>query len=202
MIKNKWTSIEHLKGEGLNTPKCFLITSVSELANFRETWNKDNISIRTFKWNEKTFNDPHMPNVKLDNYLLALKDLLKRGYYIILSEPISPLWSEFRGNISVKSPTGSPSFLTWLIEYMEGPGTVRDLEEVSAEKILSCSKEEVVKEVIGQWGLEVVSVAQRLFKKHLIYDDFPIQDEMILEWSILDRPVGWKKKGLVFWEIR
>lgn len=163
------------------------------------------ISIRTFKLPlGSSFKDVFFPNVLIDDSLIEkLIPLLFGGYFLILSSPIDPQDCLLRGCIHYR---GKNFFerSQFLIEYLEGPGTVRDLEHAEGKKIKSL---EVgfhpgdwtpLREAFGLIGLLLLSNADRIVSVLSQESKW----EFILEWSIYKKPVGIKKECLIFWHLR
>lgn len=194
----KYNSLCFLKEKGINTPNFRLIKDVDSLE--RELINNQGkkVSIRTFHPEKlKTTLMTHLPNVPVGPIIESrCYELLEEGFYLILSDPIDPVDCITRGNIVYYFQN------EWLMEFAEGPGTVREMESLSPTDIKRISEQpfnrntprarDKVYSELGMKGLSVVNTIQS------IYWGTPI----LLEWSIYRRPVGFRERELIFWELR
>lgn len=182
-LESSWTkynSLVFLKQRMFNTPNFRLITLLGELIQIKDQVK----SIRIFNDNPKSsMLLPHFPNRLVDNEVFnACYNELSKGNKLIVSDPIDPRHSLYKGNIMVTD------FGDFVVEYTEGPGTVRDLEKSVVKRAITLQE----LSLIGPYRHSLVS------KSLSTYWGIPI----ILEWSIYDSPVGLKNQELIFWEIR
>ena len=200
-LMNDWTkynSLCFLKERGINTPNFRLVRDIPSLEpELLNNWDKK-VSIRTFRPDKnKAILGVHLPNVPVGVVIESkCYELLEEGFYLIFSDPIDPLDCVTRGNIAYYFEN------EWLMEYAEGPGTVREIESLPSVSIKRISEQpfnrtiprarDKVYQELNLKGLFVVSIIES------IYWGTPI----LLEWSIYSRPVGFSERELIFWELR
>lgn len=188
---NKYLSLEYLRQQGLNTPDFELCSTPDELLDrLRYLYivvEEKRTSVRCFK-EGNSFNEPFFPNylINLNNFGAWIK-LLKEGYKIIVSKPIDPVGAIIKGNIMLFESFSMRRF-DYIVEYTEGTGTVRDLE--NEKKVIKLHNELPYPIKTKQ----VYHDSFKLFKK--------IEEPIIVEWSIYDRPIGMKEEEVIYWEIR
>lgn len=211
---NKWDSLVFLREHGLNTPNSTLfiptLSHTETLFKLRKTLkeqssSEDKVSIRTFKLSsECSFKEAFFPNVTVDFSLISrLMSLLEEKSFLIISSPIDPQDCLFRGCIQYQGKNffGRSQFL---IEYLEGPGTVRDLEYAKGKEIKQIEigfhpgDWTPLKEVLGLTGLLLSGNADKIASA-LIGEGY---SQFILEWSIYKKFVGIRKEKLIFWHLR
>lgn len=200
----KITSLKQLAGVGLNTPELVMelpqfMPAAEKLAKWK-SWATDQIalkpitselprlSIRTERDGE--IKTPHYPNYDFKQVASLIKWLAKDGYGIYLFSGIDPKDCKLRGNLHIsKSGIG-------ILEYMTGPGTVRDLEK-SVPKATAIAYDPETKEKIFPGfkpPIEVDTVMLDYIKKDFF--------DWILEWSIYHVPVGTLRQHQIYWELR
>lgn len=191
---NKYESLEYLKGKGYNTPDFRLVTNPQELNNvIIEFANERKISIRSFRPNQLSFNEPFYPNqvitvVVIETLLRHLRD----GYHLIMARGVDPTGTAWKGNIMIY-PSFSMRRFDFIIECTAGYGTVRDLE--TSKKVLRYTNLHDALNVMG-YQIQKIFIATK--------DVFADMDKqpVILEWSIYDFPVGIRNKHAIYWEVR
>lgn len=201
-LMENWTkanSLIFLKEEGFNTPDFRIITCKGELrgllyGDFKE---EENISVRTFlpgKDSTTSFKEPFKPNLSkgdTEEFYHHCSELLKT-HTLILSKGINPQKAVARGNIRYLHSEN------WALEFMKGPGTVRDLEAASKDDLFQIGSTlgmrplSKVMDCLGTKGLSIVKAI----------DSFYWGIPLIVEWSIYEEGVGRNNSSLIFWEIR
>lgn len=187
--QSKRERILYLGRMGFNIPK-FLgtLSSIKELAVFFKDKIGSRVSIRTQN-KVKPILGPHLPFVLVDKKLIkGLQTNIRKGYELLIFEPINPKDALKRGMLWVNKSEGKVG-----IEYMDSPGTVRELEkelglkkvDMSIEDLLN--KEKDNNEFLGYPPSKFVNLPFSQF---------------IIEFSIYDHPVGTQLKNEIFWEIR
>lgn len=181
--------ILYLGRMGFNTPK-FLgtITTIKELAVLFKDNRGKRVSIRTQNL-YKPILGPHFPFALLDRETLEkLETVIRKKYELLVFEPIDPKEAVTRGNLWFNKSEGKMG-----IEYLEGPGTVRNLEkELSLKSVTSQIEDMLNKERVG---CEFLGYTPSKFI-NLPFSQF------IIEFSIYSHPVGTQQKPEIFWEIR
>jgi hypothetical protein len=182
----KLASLEELERRGLNTPLLLL-----ELKQFEENkldkWKafyseaQGKVSIRTERDGEKLC--PFRPNISLHRAAAEMPDFIKKGYRILVFRGIDPNDSLFCGNFA---HTGKK----FIVEWIKGPGTVRELESSSRLNHVSVDTDKTLGKVIhpAQTLLDVLR--------------FTVKENELFEWSIYSKEVGKHPDHLIFWEIR
>jgi hypothetical protein len=183
---NKIESIKYLKSLKLNTPKILLeLSGKKDLDNWSEYYarHEGRVSIRTEK--EGSFKCPHHPNIKLSKAGVEIKYLISQGYKVYVFEAINPDDCLMRGNF-IRKNSGECS-----VEYLIGPGTVRELEKVSSNSI----QREDFKALDGIRDQGVYSVIRQLIPLDRFVDS-------IIEWSYYKTKIGCYQDYVIFWELR
>lgn len=181
--------ILYLGRMGFNIPK-FLgtLTTVKELAVFFKDNKGKRVSIRTQNLYRPVLG-PHHPNVSLDKDLIEkLQTSIRKKYELLVFEAIDPKDAVKRGNLWFNKGEGKMG-----LEYLEGPGTVRNLEKESGLKTISSQIEDMLEKERG--GCEFLGCTPSKFL-NLPFSKF------IIEFSIYSHPVGVLNKQEIFWEIR
>lgn len=184
---SKIQSIKALKAMGLNVPKLLLELHVKDDL---EAWKKyysehdGRVSIRTEKG--PSFKCPHHPNIKLNKADREIHYLLSQGYSIYVFEPINPDKCLCRGNF-LRKESGD-----CLVEWLEGPGTVRDLEKVPSHLI----------NLVEFKGIDKLLHYPNIY--NVIKQLIPLGRfcNEIVEWSYYSEKVGTLKDYPIFWERR
>lgn len=188
----KVQSLKRLADLGFNTPKLVLELREGSAGEKVEQWlefygeHQGKFSVRTERDGER--NCPHYPNWNITRLAKEIVKDIKNGYKIYVFEPIDPGDCIARGNIC--HYTGSKGVV---VEWIEGPGTVRDLETKKVNNF-HCREIEPLKFAvpIEKWRhVAMVYIAQ-----------LPELHNWILEWSIYDHPVGQLREHEVYWELR
>ena len=186
---SKLERIFYLSRLGFNTP-VFLdkVSNVQDLSAFYDRRKGRKVSIRT---QGKDVLGPHFPNIKLDQVIFKkLNSAIRKGYELLVFEPIDPLKALQRGTVWIDRRAGRV-----IVEYSELPGTVREMESLDRRNISLLEKpfEDLLKK--EEEGLSFIGVP---FSKYL---EIPL-GSFIIEFSKLSHPVGNKKLNYIFWEIR
>ncbi len=187
--QSKKDRILYLGRMGLNTPK-FLgtLTTIKELAVFLKDNKGKRVSIRTQNLYKPVLG-PHYPFIMLDKEALEkLETAIRKKYELLVFEPINPKDAIKRGMLWINKSEGKMG-----IEYMDSPGTVRELEKESGLKKVDMSIEELLEK--GKGGNEFLGYPPSKFI-NLPFSQF------IIEFSIYSHPVGTQQKNEIFWEIR
>lgn len=194
---NKLNSLIFLAERGVNTP-VFQEVTLDGLETFGQRKKGERVSIRSFQMSSNSFSilAPFYPDTLVDDDLLGkMGDLLARGFRVIASIPIDPKDCTWRGNIVYLDKDN------WILDYAEGPGTVREMErlpstEIKTIKSLWYGKRAPTLAVTtpkgGFHGKYILNTAKSLFWG----------TPFLLEWSIYPYPVGLKHNPLIFWELR
>lgn len=184
---SKIQSIKALKAMGLNVPKLLLeLHTKDDLEAWKKYYSEHDgrVSIRTEKGPD--FKCPHHPNIKLNKADREVHYLLSQGYNLYIFEPINPDDCVCRGNF-VRFKDG-----TCIAEWLDGSGTVRDLEKVSPDMINSVT----FKALDALAGYPYIySVVKCLIPLNRFTDE-------IVEWSYYKKQVGERKDYAIFWERR
>ena len=186
---SKLERIFYLDRLGFNTP--VFIEKISDLSNLTSFYDKkkgNKVSIRT---QGKDVLGPHFPNIKLDKIIFKqLCSTLRKGYELLIFEPINPLKALQRGTIWIDRKLERVT-----VEYSELPGTVREMELMNRKEISILEKpfNELLRRSEGKY-----SFIGYPFSKYL---EIPL-NSFIIEFSKMPRPVGRKKMNYIFWEIR
>jgi hypothetical protein len=182
---NKFSSIKFLESRGLNVPVCELVIDSDTLVDRLSTYNA--VSIRSFRPGEVT--SPHMPNQKFSPDLVSkCLALIDNKYKLILAQPIDPNNAVVKGNVKI-SKEG------WLIEYIKGAGTVRDIEKthIDDNNYGSISNDiQLVSKAIGPGAVSIIREVEKMFWGRPI----------IVEWSIYSENIGTQDSKIIFWEVR
>jgi hypothetical protein len=181
--------ILYLGRMSFNIPR-FLATivEIKELAVFFNEHKDQRVSIRTQNLYKPVL-CPHYPNVLLNKNLLEkLQTDVRKKYELLVFEAIDPKEAIKRGNLWFNKSEGKMG-----IEYLEGPGTVRNLEKESGLKSVTMTLEELLEK--GKGENEFLGYPPSKFIS-LPFSQF------IIEFSIYDHPIGTQQKPEIFWEIR
>lgn len=175
----KLDSLFKLHNLGLNTPK---LLAVVENSSRLPSNLSERVSVRTEKPGA-SFKEPHFPNVLYSEVKKDLHKLLRSGYSIYIFEAINPRECVRKGTV-MQHPEGT----SFVFEWKDGPGTVRDLEKLVPE----------TREYPGGIGVpedlrQPLSAIRTLGTSGL---------GMILEWSIYPYPVGRLQWRDIYWELR
>jgi hypothetical protein len=184
----KLESLKQLGNLGLNTPE--LLLEIRQFQDERhEVWKEfysrvsGRISVRTERDGEVKC--PHHPNMILRTAADVVPKLIREGYRILVFRGIDPQDAAFRGNYGIP-PEGKP-----VIEWMSGPGTVRDLESIKHHS--STDKHSLpafVKDGI-YWPLYMRAKGGHFGDRGAI-----------IEWSLYPYNVGQLMQKAIYWEIR
>ena len=183
---NKISSLRYLHSLGLNTPRILLeLYGKEDLEKWQNYYatHEGRVSLRTEKGDD--FKCPHHPNIKLNKATIEVKYLLSQGYKVYVFEAIDPANCLSRGNFIY----GSDGIST--VEYMLGPGTVRDLERAPDELI----NRESFRALDGVKDQHIHTVVAKLIPLVKWKDQ-------IVEWSYYNKAVGNRSDYVIFWEIR
>lgn len=186
---SKSKSLIYLKACGFNTTDFEVAETYNDVVSFigSRDMSKAGYSIRTEQKgrdNKSNFNYPFYIGIKNLHKLLEIaRGLLDEGYTLIVSQTLDPKDTVSKGTVVILGTMIH-------IEYLEGAGTVRDLERGNPNHI-TCS-------IFGNGPLRF-SWAKAVFN---FMTDEIIQTEMIVEWSYYPYPVGLNKKYLILWELR
>jgi hypothetical protein len=182
---DKFSSIEFLKSRGLNVPICELVTDNDTLVARLSTYKA--VSIRTFKPGKIA--TPHLPNQKFTSGLVSkCIGLIDDGYKLILAQPIDPSNAVVKGNVKIDSNG-------WLMEYIKGAGTVRDIEKtyIDDDNYGSITNDvQLVSKHIGPGAVSIIREVEKMFWGKPI----------IVEWSIYSENIGTQNSKIIFWEVR
>lgn len=199
----KFRDIEILHNLGFNTPNVLLnLPQFDDKIEKHRMWKaisinespeypNPRVSIRTCRDGENLC--PFHPNVPLEAAEKLVPELIEEGYEVMISEGIDPVNCLLRGNV-VRRPDKPVVTLEWI----NGPGTVRDLEKATTIQHLSLTIYQGVNEEFID--LDAIPVEIRPLVK--AYFETPSFAHKILEWSFYNRPVGRKKQPEICWEIR
>lgn len=185
----KIQSLKRLAEMGLNTPKILLeIPQFATLkhniwADFYLHGGHHKVSIRTERDGE--FICPHYPNIPLKDADRRVRELIHDGFAIYIMAPIDPSECHCRGNLA--GPSDSDTFI---FEFLDGPGTVRDLE--TSSNVIH----EQFKTLNDLKRVDLQEIAQKVFAK------LPTIRGKVIEWSYYRNPVGQLEENTIFWEIR
>ena len=199
---NKYTSNLFLHENGLNVLKPILIEDSLDYYRLVSKFNSNQlISVRTFKANkgfDETFSEPFLPhrvfNKTLNNTLMELLD--KEYSLLIYPHPLNPQDTITRGNILVDTGFNLMR-MNFTIEYLQGPGTVRDLEYSTEVKQIINDSCRVANE-LGPWGTQLLREVRRVYLSSIEAENLPV----IFEWSVYPYDIGYKKEPLILWELR
>lgn len=189
----KGESLEILAKNQLNTPVFAILRppySVDELVGSLGMF-PGNVSVRT--WQKGKLVCPFFPNRSPEEVMTIVRDLMEEGQVdeIILSEGIDPANSERCGRIS-HLVTDYYNETYAVIEYFEGPGTVRDLDTKSG------TEKKMVE--IPKWNFNAPELWMVYFmsKARPFFHKYP---GSTLEWSYYPYAIGRKQDNLIFWEV-
>lgn len=195
----KLQTLEELSSLGFNTPNLLLAIKrgddldvrLGKWRDFSKSYQGDKVSIRTERDGE--FTTPHMPNYPMDDAYEKVPSLIRAGYNVYLFDPIDPSECLRRGTICFNGSR-------LVIEYLEGPGTVRDIEH--KPDVISRQLEPTRHQGIPGMAFVVSheDPCHRIIEAYCSeLDRFRNQ---ILEWSIYRNPVGKMKQREIYWELR
>lgn len=203
MAGSKVKSLEILDSLGFNTPNLLLrIPQFDDPHKKVEAWNnlklptspeypETRVSIRTQRDGEKK--TPHYPNIREGEAEEKVRELAKAGYEILIFEAIDPKNCLLRGNLVRRSDRDA-----MILEWMEGPGTVRDLEKASKllhlEILLFSQEENLTYSVNG--------IPEPIWPLVDHYFESPGLAHEILEWSYYNQPIGKLNQPTICWEFR
>lgn len=195
----KFDSIKQLQAFGFNVPDCVELTTWEELAEHignlpRTVGEPARRSFRTDQWQVNKIT-PHYPNAPItDDLINVLSAHLQGGLTIISAVPISPDWTVYAGNMHFKPRTFQEAYV--ILEWRDGPGTVRHVEEKGPHHSKTLVRS------WPEWEREGCPDAFiKLFRDARVLDELGM-DNHILEWSLLDRPIGVGKDPWIYWELR
>lgn len=199
-LLGKLERINTLNSLGLNVPGYYLIHDEATLREFKEELlpKYQRMSVRTYSKSDefKEFKCPFYPNHLVKSFenesgkvtgIVDMIDELASKYYVIASPPIDPEKCLFAGNLI--TPEWGDEVVH--IEFIKGPGTVRDVE-----------KRGIALEVPRKG--EIIFEGQRMHDLERVRDlalKFPNSGQ-VLEWSVYSENVGQLKQDVVFWEYR
>ena len=189
----KLERILYLNKRGFNTPMFIVkIDSIKGLAVFQKDNMKKKFSIRTQSRYLNRTNCPHFPNVTIDKKLLQkLSTTIRKKFELLVFEAIDPSEAEMKGNLLVDKVNRKV-----IIEYTEGPGTVRSLEtDVIPSQI------QRIETSFDEFLLKEANESNFMGHQPSEFLDFPFES-FILEFSAYSHPVGVKNSKYIFWEIR
>lgn len=198
---NKYESLVYLRDiKKLNTPDFNLVKDKNELSRLLDKMVLKNNSIHGLRISTRTmypgaisFNTPFFPNRELNRSLIdELTKCIDDGYNLIVAEAIDPNDTLFKGNFMMY-PSFSMRKFDFMIEFTNGSGTCRDLE--TSKKITSTSNIHEALNIIGYPIQKIFTECKGIFND---LGNKPI----VVEWSIYDRPIGIKKKSIIYWEVR
>ena len=200
---SKSKSLEILENLGFNTPNLLIrIPQFDSPGQKLASWlnlkvptspeyPEPRVSIRTNRDGETR--TPHFPNVKESEADKIVADLARAGYEILIFEAIDPANCLLRGNL-VRRPDQPVMSLEW----MEGPGTVRDLEGLEGLRHLDMllhGEGDAVSFPLDGIPPDIRSLAIQYFNT-------PYLAYKILEWSLYNQPIGKMKSPIICWEFR
>ena len=186
---SKGESLDFLKNMGFNTIDYQICRKEAEVVDFLKARKMDRVgfSIRTQKDgedNKSNFKYPFYLGIKNEEQFAKISgELLKEGYTLIVSKTLDPEETVCKGTAVINSPENV------LVEYITGPGTVRQLEE----------------ETPSQSNLYIFdSVRSPAWLREIFF--FMVEklckENIIVEWSYYPYPVGLLKQQLILWELR
>lgn len=193
----KIESIDLLESLGLNVPKVLYrfaqpitetikgsgFSSVTDcLDTLRRHPSVQKVSIRTFRPGH--FKCPFYPNINWEEAELRILECLEAGYDVYLFEGIDPGNCLKRGNISIVNDV-------LRLEWLDGSGTVRDLETSDRINHLSLFPGDMVPEEIEPFE-DIITA----------YKSSPYITGRILEFSLYKSLVGTRKEHAIYWELR
>lgn len=194
----KIQTINELNKLGFNTPEILQI--IGRGPDFQERlkiWNdfyadhNGKVSIRTERDGEYT--TPHFPNISLKDAHEKVPALLRNGYSVYIFSPIDPSECLQRGTICFNGTA-------LVIEWLDGPGTVRDLEKSSEVKNMQ------FKPIKHSDFPGPVFVFPKEYPWERVAEAYCSElnrfRNQILEWSIYRNPVGKMKQREIYWELR
>jgi hypothetical protein len=195
MTSHKLESLKNLYKLGLNTPDVVLVIPEHEAFNSRlAAWEMvkgdlkkqgsdhrvPRYSLRTTRGKENT--TPHHPNLAWDRCCKVVPQLIKEGYEVIIQRGINPKLCYFKGNFVHRDRK-------ILIEYIPGPGTVRDLDKAKKIEVLDVPADYLFPEFLQPVVNDLIIL-------------LPQWSNYIFEWSIYRDLVGKQKQHQIYWEIR
>lgn len=179
---NKYQKIRILKDLDLNTEDSVLISDVKDKCPY-----KGKISIRT-QWRDEQRQDktPHVPICDSSEFGMYKKEFLAAGLELIVSEGIDPKDAALAGCIMRNENN-------YVVEIAMGPGTVR---RVTHRHLIDARYMASLDHPITHNDL----VNSALRKVHDAYRDGVLAEKFIFEFSYYNKPVGYKKQNVIFWE--
>lgn len=182
---SKSASLIRLMNKGLNTPEFEIIGTEQELKKWSSLHSEKSVkhgfSIRCERGDE--FVLPFIYGVGKRETMIQAKKLLGEGYLLILCPTIDKRACKVKG-----TATYFPNDQEVLVEYLVGPGVVRDMEQGANPRQLRITDPVMVDPPYDE--------LYAVMKQH-----FSGRPE-IVEWSEYKRPVGRLKEHLIFWEVR
>lgn len=173
---------------GLNTIDYYITEDKKEATHYLAKHVNSRRSMRTERGYE--FRCPFYYNLTGEALLpLALKHL-DEGYRLIFSPSLDSKDCTAFGTVAL---TGEKEDL---IEYVEGPGLLRELDSHPGKKLLRVDAHSVIP-IKGEDGPPMLNTVYQLAKAHC-YDQVPC----ILEWSRYPYRMGKLEKYFIFWEMR
>lgn len=189
---NKGESLDFLSNLGYNTIDYMICRSNMEFNAFIHSRSKEGMpecgfSIRTQRDDQdnlKGFKYPFYLGIKDESKLKEIAfELLEKGYTIIVSKTLEPNDTICKGNAVINRRDNV------LIEYIHGPGTVRQLEEKTPAQeniyIFANPKSPAWLRAIFMFMVNEIAT-----------------EDIIVEWSYYPYPVGKKEQKLILWELR
>ena len=168
----------------LNTEDSVLINTYS-----KNPFDSD-ISIRTqYKNSYDTYHKKtlHFPIVKREDFNKVMNTCFDNNLEMIVARPIDPKDCLFAGCIMLYNGE-------YIIEIANGPGTVRRVthqgiinEHYTANMFLPRTSN--------------LKINQALVEIYKLNKRMTLSDYHIFEFSYYNKPVGWKKENIIFWEF-
>ena len=190
---SKGETLALLQANSLNTPVYHVFVAPFDWAKIDRMIDifEDRISIRT--WQDGNILCPFFPNQTRPEAHKALKEIFRttgdRLGEIILSEGIDPATSVRCGRIMHTQFTEGADAL---IEYFDGPGTVRDLDKIERDRVNILTVRRFQTSDLLPWQLSLFSLCSKMFKQY---------PNCTIEWSQYDHPIGLRHLHFIFWEV-
>jgi len=184
----KMTSLLELARRGLNTPELLLEIKqfdTNKLDKWTEFYAKatGRVSIRTQRDGEVVC--PFLPNITIKKAAQQVPSLIRSGYSILCFKAIDPKDSIFCGNFA---DTGKK----YVVEWIAGPGTCRDLEKARKINHFSIDPTKKISHIqIPQPAGDIIGMLVPTCRNN-----------ELIEWSIYPYKIGQLKDTIIFWEIR
>lgn len=194
---SKGRTLNLLNEWGFNVPHFVVFHPTSSMPEVPKSliqlfnlFSGETISIRT--WRENEFKCPFSPNKDISYQIDWLREnweTLKNHEEIIISEGIDPSKS-LRAGKAVHLPSNDI-----LVEYYEGPGTVRDMETMDSSRLRHFLFPGPFYGKVPYDRRELMQLAAR-FRKF-----FMSHPERTIEWSQYPYKIGRRKEEFIFWEV-